>query len=366
MKIVFSLRSISFLSAILFCFFLFFSAPQTTQAACTLANGGFRTASTTIQSSNSIPENWYTDTLTQTQAQPFLYLDLVFHADCVGSTASTVLTVIEYNTIEANTVLLGPITIPGSSFNSLNLDRTYIMKAGTKDCTSTGGCDITLEIQSPNAPPVHFWSNSLFPKLKLEYECSPYCLIGYGDFSNSNISNSSNINQPLIYYNWLAVPPGVVSKQTLPSYLYAKYLHPNDPAAGQGGITGSNTGGGITGGNEGGGITGTGDQDAPPLSVSDLEKIENPLGSGANLPNFIKSLLGIIMKAGIPLVVLAFVFSGFYFVYAQGKPDELKKAKEILLYTVIGSAVLLGAWTIVTILTNTLNLIITSIIIHLV
>jgi len=77
-------------------------------------------------------------------------------------------------------------------------------------------------------------------------------------------------------------------------------------------------------------------------------KILNPLGTtGPNsIPVLIQKILEGVLKIGIPVIALAIIYCGFLFVKAQGKPEELKKAKEALLYTLIGAAILLGAWAI--------------------
>ncbi len=73
-------------------------------------------------------------------------------------------------------------------------------------------------------------------------------------------------------------------------------------------------------------------------------KIVNPLSTTNTLPELIQKILTGVLKIGIPIVALAIVYCGFLFVFARGKPEELKKAREALLWTVIGAAILLGAW----------------------
>ncbi len=51
----------------------------------------------------------------------------------------------------------------------------------------------------------------------------------------------------------------------------------------------------------------------------------------------------ILLPIGAVIVVMAIIYSGFTFVTAQGKPAEIEKAKQRLLWTLIGAAVLLGA-----------------------
>jgi hypothetical protein len=76
-------------------------------------------------------------------------------------------------------------------------------------------------------------------------------------------------------------------------------------------------------------------------------KIDNPLGSGiTDIPSFIEALINIVLIVGIPIVVLAIIYTGFLFVQAQGNPEEITKAKKAFLYTVIGAALLLGAFVI--------------------
>ena len=72
----------------------------------------------------------------------------------------------------------------------------------------------------------------------------------------------------------------------------------------------------------------------------------NPLDTINSVPGLIKTILEGLLKIGIPLVALAIIYCGFLFVKAQGKPEELKKAKDALLYTLIGAAILLGSWAI--------------------
>lgn len=86
-------------------------------------------------------------------------------------------------------------------------------------------------------------------------------------------------------------------------------------------------------------------------------KIANPLGTTGpqNLPDFIKEIIKIVLIVGVPLLVLAIIYSGFLFVKAQGNPESLTKAKNSLLYTVIGGVLLLGAFVIATAIGQTVQ-----------
>ncbi|MDR3519574.1 MAG: pilin [Candidatus Pacebacteria bacterium] len=84
--------------------------------------------------------------------------------------------------------------------------------------------------------------------------------------------------------------------------------------------------------------------DGSPMSAG---KICNPLGaSSTSIPALIQQLLKGAITLGIPVVALAIVYSGFLFVAARGNSEKLTKAKDSLLWTIVGAAVLLGAWAI--------------------
>ena len=81
-------------------------------------------------------------------------------------------------------------------------------------------------------------------------------------------------------------------------------------------------------------------------------KICNPINS-STINEFIKTLLTGVLRIGIPIVALAIIYCGFLFVQAQGNSEKIEQAKDALLYTIIGSAILLGSWAIASIISNT-------------
>lgn len=96
--------------------------------------------------------------------------------------------------------------------------------------------------------------------------------------------------------------------------------------------------------------TGTQTEEAPSKITS--TKINNPINADT-IDGFIKTLLEGVLKIGLPIVALAIIYSGFLFVSARGNSESLKKAKSALLYSVIGAAILLGAWAIAQLIANT-------------
>ena len=83
----------------------------------------------------------------------------------------------------------------------------------------------------------------------------------------------------------------------------------------------------------------------------------NPLaGNGINtVQDFIRIALQGAIRIGFPIIALAVIYCGFLFVSAQGNPGEIEKAKSALLYTLIGAALLLGAWAIAQFISETVR-----------
>ncbi|MCR4334233.1 MAG: pilin [Patescibacteria group bacterium] len=70
--------------------------------------------------------------------------------------------------------------------------------------------------------------------------------------------------------------------------------------------------------------------------------IENPL-QVKTISELINSILGLVLQIGLPVAVVFIIYSGFLFVTARGDPKKLTDAKSTFLWTVVGTAVLLGA-----------------------
>lgn len=69
----------------------------------------------------------------------------------------------------------------------------------------------------------------------------------------------------------------------------------------------------------------------------------NPLKSGTSLESFLTSILRFVIRIGTIAVILMLVFVGYKFVVAQGSDTKLIEARGMLLWTVIGALILLGA-----------------------
>ncbi len=85
-------------------------------------------------------------------------------------------------------------------------------------------------------------------------------------------------------------------------------------------------------------------------------KISNPFSGGDTLFALLRTIINdILMPIGGVLAVLAFIYSGFLYVTAQGNETKIKTAHTALLYTAIGTAVLLGSWVLATVICNTIG-----------
>lgn len=80
-----------------------------------------------------------------------------------------------------------------------------------------------------------------------------------------------------------------------------------------------------------------------------------PTVSAGSIPDLIKNILQGALTIGIPVIALAIIYCGFLFVFARGNSEKLGKAKDALLYTLIGAAILLGSWAIATMIQSTVT-----------
>jgi hypothetical protein len=92
-----------------------------------------------------------------------------------------------------------------------------------------------------------------------------------------------------------------------------------------------------------------------PSDPSTQGMIVNPIPNVTSIPGLIQTILTGVLTIGIPIVALAVIYSGFLFVFARGNPEKLTKAKDALLWTIVGAAVLLGSWAIAQMISATVT-----------
>lgn len=82
--------------------------------------------------------------------------------------------------------------------------------------------------------------------------------------------------------------------------------------------------------------------------------LENPL-TVDSFADFIQEILSIVVRVGLPIIVIFMMYVGFLFIKARGNDQELTKAKTAFVYAVIGAALILGAWVISVGIANTIQ-----------
>lgn len=85
-------------------------------------------------------------------------------------------------------------------------------------------------------------------------------------------------------------------------------------------------------------------QAGPPDTGSDQNiTLINPLNAGISLESFLVNILQFIVRIGAIVIILMVVFVGYKFVAAQGNSTKIEEARTMLLWTIVGALILLGA-----------------------
>lgn len=92
------------------------------------------------------------------------------------------------------------------------------------------------------------------------------------------------------------------------------------------------------------------------LPVVVFAEFSNPLKSSlSTVAGFTEAFLKAAVFIMFPIAVVFVVYSGFLFVSAQGNSEELAKAKRNFFWTIIGVALLLGAWALAVLIKGTID-----------
>lgn len=94
---------------------------------------------------------------------------------------------------------------------------------------------------------------------------------------------------------------------------------------------------------------------APGQGVPILFKLDNPLQAD-NLLELIDVLATWLFNLSIPIVVVMIVYAGVMFLTSRGEPARVTKARQILLYAVVGFAIILIGKGFITLIESILNL----------
>jgi hypothetical protein len=77
-------------------------------------------------------------------------------------------------------------------------------------------------------------------------------------------------------------------------------------------------------------------------AVAFAQRLTNPLRF-ETLSEFLAAMLDAVILLAFPFIVLMFVYAGFLFLTAQGNEAKLKQFKMVLLWTIVGALLVLGA-----------------------
>ena len=90
------------------------------------------------------------------------------------------------------------------------------------------------------------------------------------------------------------------------------------------------------------------------VGASSHDTFVNPLGV-SSISQLVGAIIEILLKILLPVIVVFVIYAGFLFVTAQGNEEKLNNAKKILLWTLVGAVIILGASVIAAVLENTVT-----------
>ena len=75
-----------------------------------------------------------------------------------------------------------------------------------------------------------------------------------------------------------------------------------------------------------------------PLLIQ-AQSIDNPLGEDTII-DLIRNIINFIFRLSLPVGALMIVISGYYFMTSNGDPEKVKKAKDTIIWTLVGIIVI--------------------------
>lgn len=97
-------------------------------------------------------------------------------------------------------------------------------------------------------------------------------------------------------------------------------------------------------------IKAAGPQPSPPTKL----ELTSPLKADS-FSALVEAIAKLASQIGIPIAAIFIIYSGLLFVTARGSEEQLKKAKTTFMWTMIGTAILLGAWVIASAISGTIK-----------
>lgn len=85
-----------------------------------------------------------------------------------------------------------------------------------------------------------------------------------------------------------------------------------------------------------------------------MQQFKNPLAFDG-ITDLLMAILNVMIIISTPIVVFFIIYAGFMYVTAQGNPEKIAAASKALLYGIIGGVIIVGAVSIVAIISNVVN-----------
>ena len=94
-------------------------------------------------------------------------------------------------------------------------------------------------------------------------------------------------------------------------------------------------------------------------SLNKLGKVGGDTGldksGGGDLPTIVGGIVGAVLGVLGAVLLLMIVYAGFLWMTAQGKDDQIKKAKQMIFNAIIGIIIVASAWAITSFVLNQLQ-----------
>lgn len=90
------------------------------------------------------------------------------------------------------------------------------------------------------------------------------------------------------------------------------------------------------------------------ITFGDPGTIDNPI-EAESLSEFFSNIVSVAIQLGTIISVLGIMYGGFQYVSAQGDEEKLGKARNTVTWALVGTAVLLGARTIMEVVEQTVK-----------
>ena len=95
------------------------------------------------------------------------------------------------------------------------------------------------------------------------------------------------------------------------------------------------------------------------VHADDAQTFANPFqynsGATQTIPDLLLALVDLVFLIGTPIIVIFIIYAGFLFVTAGDNESKITKARFVLMWTLIGGLVLLGAKAIGLAIQNTIT-----------